>query len=90
MDEGSSSPSAPTSYGHAWADEDCPTRAPPRDDGSSPAADSKELVPERAGQAYFATRSEDVQERLERANQMWAEYEPDELAERTIEAEDGR
>jgi hypothetical protein len=54
-------------------------------------SDSKQLVPnEPAGQAYLASRADDVKERLNRASAIWGEYKPDEIAERTIKAEDGQ
>lgn len=44
----------------------------------------------RAGQAYLASRSEDVQERLKRAREVLGEYTPEELGERTLAPQDGQ
>jgi hypothetical protein len=53
--------------------------------------DSKQILPDTsAGQAYLQGRQEDVQERLKRGGEIWGEYKPDELADRTIKAEDGQ
>lgn len=54
-------------------------------------SESKQIIPnEAAGQAYLTKRADDVKERLGRANEIWGEYKPEELAERTIKAEDGQ
>jgi hypothetical protein len=52
--------------------------------------DSKQLeVDEPGGQAYLRGRSEDVAERLQRANEALRQYSPEELAERTLDPNDG-
>lgn len=53
-------------------------------------ADTKQLAPNQpAGQEYLASRQDDVQKRIARANEILKEYTPKELAERTIQPEDG-
>jgi hypothetical protein len=54
-------------------------------------ADSQAMqVDESAGQAYLAERSDDVQDRIQRAREALTEYDADELAERTLSPEDGQ
>jgi hypothetical protein len=43
-----------------------------------------------AGQAYLATRQDDVRERVRRANEAISKYDRDDLAKRTLNADDGR
>src|SRR5262249_18473662 len=53
-------------------------------------AESTQLGPnEPGGQAYLQSRSEDVAERLRRANEILREYDAKELEERTIRPDDG-
>lgn len=54
-------------------------------------SESKAYAPdERSGQAYLAGRSDDVRERIRRANEALSEYSREELAERVIGPADGR
>jgi hypothetical protein len=53
--------------------------------------ETKQFVPDSAGgQRSLASRSEDVQERIRRGTEALANYDAEELAERTLRAEDGR
>jgi hypothetical protein len=53
--------------------------------------ESKPYQPdEPRGQAYLQSRSEDVAERIRRANEALMKFSQEELAERTIEAKDGK
>ena len=53
-------------------------------------AESQQIIPnERAGQAYLASRRDDVAERLHRASEILREYDAGELAERTLSPGDG-
>jgi hypothetical protein len=52
--------------------------------------ESKQTIPdEPSGQAYLASRSEDVAERLRRAAEILEEYDAGELADRTLAPADG-
>jgi hypothetical protein len=52
--------------------------------------ESKQTIPdEPSGQAYLASRSEDVAERLRRAAEILKEYDAEELADRTLTPGDG-
>ena len=54
-------------------------------------ASTSRLEPDQgAGQAYLAERQDDVKERLRRAQEALTEYEPNELAERTLAPGDGK
>lgn len=44
---------------------------------------------EAAGQAYLTSRQEDVTERIRRGNEILTEYDPEEMAERTLNPGDG-